>query len=959
MNRLLQIFLFPGLLLFLCAPGCSEKKIIQSRFSFVKTVVAESLSEPVQMAELPSGKIVFIERYGAIKIFDPATGALTLAATLPVVHPPEEGLLGMAIDPNWTENHFVYFYYSPVSDEVVNQLSRFVFDENTGLDLASEKVLIKVPVQRQECCHSGGGMMFGPDSCLYLAIGDNTNATDDYAVIDERPGRQPWDAQKSASNTMDLRGKILRIQPQPDGSYICPAGNLFAKENVHVTTAPQVAPAPGTAGGRPEIYVMGCRNPFRIAVDARRKFLLWADVGPDASDPDTARGPAAYDEINLATAAGNFGWPYFIADNKAYRDFDHATGKSGAYFDPQHPFNDSPNNTGARDLPPANPALIWYPYGPSAEFPLLDEYVGEGGRCAMVGPVYYASQYPESTRLPDYYDGKFFMYDWMRHWVMAVSIDSAGNYTGMERFAADVQLTSPVDMLIDRNGVMWVLEYGTKRYAPNADARLVRLDVVRENRAPVPVLEADKTAGAAPLSVGFSYAKTTDPDGDPLTFEIDFGDDSPRWTSDSLGLAASGDAAVTTAKGDAQSAETPAPAANIPAPKPVTHTYKNTGTYEATLKVTDVQGKSDTAKLLIHIGNEPPLVWWNLGGKNRSFYQPGQVLNYKIEVDDMEEGTLANTGISGKAVSTTIDYLETGFDMSRLAQLRQNTDNQAEFAKGKTLIDRSDCKTCHATDRLVNGPAYLAIAERYRNNPSVVGGLARKIINGGGGAWDSRVMTPHPQLSEADALEIVQWILSLGAPPKPKQTLPVAGTFTLAPKGAKAGTFILRAAYRDKGAKGQAPLEGSAMLVMRPALQQAEQADTISKGVVVLRPFDNEVAVLNNLTSNTFVCFRYVDLTGLGAITLRIGSGDRLNPMAGGRIELHLDGPDGPVVGQLDVPAGNAAEKMTFEEKVLTLSPSGDGQFHDLYFVFKNDTAPASPVTLVDWIRFDPAGQIR
>ena len=310
-------------------------------------------------------------------------------------------------------------------------------------------------------------------------------------------------------------------------------------------------------------------------------------------------------------------------------------------------------------------------------------------------------------------------------------------------------------------------------------------------------------------------------------------------------------------------------------------------------------------------------------------------------------------------MATTIDYLETGFDLSRLAQLQRNADNQADFAKGKTLIDRSDCKTCHEPERLVNGPAYRAIADRYRNNPGVAGSLARKIINGGGGAWGSRVMTPHPQLSEADASEIVRWILSLGAAPKPKQSLPVKGKFALSPKGASPGTYLLRAAYRDKGAKGQAPLEGSALLILRPAFQQAEQADSISKGVVAYHPFDNEVTVLNNLTNHAFVSFKYVDLTELHAVTLRIGTGDRLNEFAGGRIELRLDSPSGPLLGQVEIPASNTAGKMEFVDSVLPVSATNDGQFHDLYFVVKNDANPLQPIAAIDWIRFNLGTQMQ
>lgn len=957
MNRSLRNLFFPLFFLLLLATACSEKKNIESRFSFVKTVVAESLNEPVQMAELPSGKIIFIERYGSIKLFDPATGTLSKSSELPVVTPPEEGLLGMAIDPNWADNHWIYLYYSPQGDEVVNQLSRFVFDETTGLDLASEKVLIKVPVQRQECCHSGGGMQFGADSCLYLAIGDNTNATDDYAVIDERPGRGPWDAQKSASNSMDLRGKILRIKPQADGSYTCPTGNLFTDKDINLTNLPNPALDPAWKG-RPEIYVMGCRNPFRIATDPRRKLLLWADVGPDASEPDTARGPAAYDEINRAFAAGNFGWPYFIADNKAYRDFDHATGKAGAWFDPLHPFNDSPNNTGMRDLPPAQPALIWYPYGPSEEFPLVDEYEGEGGRCAMVGPFYYADRYPEATRLPDYYDGKFFIYDWMRHWVMAVSLDSAGNYAGMERFAPDVDLSSPVDMLIDHNGVMWMLEYGTKRYAPNLDARLVRIEVVRDNRAPLPVLEADRTAGAVPLTVAFSCLKSSDPDGDVLTFEVDFGDDTPVWNSET---AEKNKTENTTIKSDVGGGQDRAVNTAAPVAATLKHTFTQTGTYEVTLKATDAQGKSDTTTLLIHVGNEPPFVAWDLGGRNRSFYQPGEQLQYRIVVDDMEEGTLANTGISPAMVSTTVDYTEAGFDVSRLSQLKPGHEENLELAKGKILIERSDCKQCHAEDRLVNGPAYQAIAERYRGNTSVASGLVRKIINGGGGAWGSRVMTPHPQLSEADAGEIVRWILSLGAAPKPKQSLPVNGKFALSAKGTAAGTYILRAAYRDKGAKGQGPLEGSSLLVLRPALQQAEQADSISKGIRVYHPLDDNLAVLDNLLNDAFFCFKYVDLNGLESVALRVGFGNSERAFAGGRIEIRIGSPQGPLIGQIKIPAENSAGNgMAFREFSTPLAAVTTEGFSDIYFVAKNDDKNAKEIAAVDWVRFNTApAQIR
>src|SRR5690606_5368182 len=108
--------------------------------------------------------------------------------------------------------------------------------------------------------------------------------SDGYTPIDERPGRGPFDAQKSSGNTHDLRGKILRIKVNEDGSYRIPEGNLFPKDG---------------SEGRPEIYVMGARNPFRISIDPKTNFLYWGDVGPD-SGKDGIQGSKSYDEWNQA-----------------------------------------------------------------------------------------------------------------------------------------------------------------------------------------------------------------------------------------------------------------------------------------------------------------------------------------------------------------------------------------------------------------------------------------------------------------------------------------------------------------------------------------------------------------------------------------------------------------------------------------------------------------------------------
>ena len=910
---------------------------------FQKTVLADELTEPMELDLLPDGKVIFIERRGAIKLFDPATGLVSIACKLPVHSVHEDGLMGLAIDPHYADNHWIYLYYSPVSDESVNNLSRFVF-RGDSLDRASEIVMLQVKVQREECCHTGGCIEFDADGNLYLSTGDNTNPfnSEGYAPTDESSGRSAWDAQKSSSNTNDLRGKILRIKPKADGSYTCPEGNLFSG-------ASQKLPEGMT--GRPEIYIMGCRNPFRMSFDDRRKLLFWGEVGPDAGEPDTARGPQGHDEVNRARAAGFFGWPYFVGNNKPYREHNFASGKNDPLHDPTHPVNNSPNNTGARDLPPAQLAFIWYPYGSSPEFPL----VGTGGRNAMAGPTYYCDEYPAETRLPDYYNGKLIIYEWMRGWMMAVTVDSMGNFSRMEPMAEEVKLSRPMDMIVDKNGSIWVLEYGTQWFATNPDARLSRIDYIRGNRPPVPSLQASKTAGAVPFAASFSLSDTKDFDGERLSYELDFGDGTPVKT-------------ILAKQATTVGASSPIPLLkNRNKPKletseldNIVHQYENPGTYEARLIVTDQEGKSKIDKLKISAGNEPPLVRWDFGGKNRSFYQPGQTLNYRLVVNDLEDGSLENGAIAPASVATTIDYLETGFDITSIAQGHQAAKQVAEYSRGKTLIGRSDCGTCHAEDRLVNGPAYQSIAERYRKNDFAVRDLSRKIIKGGAGNWGQTVMSAHPQISEEDAGEIVRWILSLGNPPKPKQAFPLSGDYVLAlppskEKNAKpkAGTFILQASYRDRGSQSQTSLEGEEMIALRPAFQQAEQADSMSKNTRTYRPYNGDTVVLNELKSNSFFVFKHVDLTGIHSVAMGIGMSDSKYQYVGGRVEIRLGSAKGELLGKADLPQKKGGVKMEFVEISTPLSTAVRTGFHDLYFVLKNENDPSKAVAAVDWVRFD------
>ncbi len=471
------------------------------------TLVQGTFYEPTEMTILPNFDILVLQRRGEIMLYKQGTGTVKQAGFLNVYYHAkakgvnvEEGMLGLSKDPDFKNNHWIYIYYSPI-DSSVNRLSRFVLENDTVIN-SSEKVILEVHAQREICCHTGGSIAFGPDSLLYFSAGDNSTPFDEpgqrfvshsFAPLNDAPGHLQYDAERSAGNSNDLRGKIMRLRLHKDGSYEIPEGNLFP---------------PGTPKTRPEIYVMGDRNPYRISVDQKNSYLYWGEVGPDAPfDSLATRGPRGYDEVNQAKKAGYFGWPFFVGNNYPYHQYNYLTGVSGDAFDPAKPQNHSRNNTGLTDLPPAQPAFIWYPYAVSPEFPELSS----GGRNAMAGPVYYSDMYPAATRYPDYYDGKLFIYDWIRGWIKVVTLQTNGDFEQMESFIPHTALHNCIDMEAGPDGRLYLLEYGTGWFQKNPDAGLYRIDYSAHPAPPVAVIASDTSASAkGPYAAGYALTQVMD-----------------------------------------------------------------------------------------------------------------------------------------------------------------------------------------------------------------------------------------------------------------------------------------------------------------------------------------------------------------------------------------------------------------------------------------------------------------
>ncbi len=430
--------------------------------SFRKVVLDADVTYPMEVDIAEDGRVFYIERDGAVKVWLPEQRRTEMAGFLPVTTLIEDGLLGLALDPGFSENGWMYLYYSP-ADLGPQRLSRFTVVGH-AIDMASERIMLEIPVQREVCCHSGGSLEFGPDGTLFLSTGDNSGAGRRVA-LDPQTRQRYSDQRRTSGSTNDLRGKVLRIRPLPDGTYEIPEGNLFEADDLH----------------RGEIYTMGHRNPFRIAVDPGTGWLYWGDVGRGASrHPDDSPG---YEEFNQARQPGNLGWPFASGPNSPFLDIDPETGEPIGHFQLNPLYNDSPFNTGARTLPPPQPALIWYDYTPGEAFPEM----GAGGMSAMAGPVYrYDPDAVGPYGFPAYYHGTVFLYEWMRNWVKDVRLDETGDLLAINPFMDDVPLIRPVDLAFARDGTLYVLEWGTSFWGSNRDAQLVRIEYVGQHPAPSP-----------------------------------------------------------------------------------------------------------------------------------------------------------------------------------------------------------------------------------------------------------------------------------------------------------------------------------------------------------------------------------------------------------------------------------------------------------------------------------------
>jgi len=515
-----------------------------------------SVNSPTALAFTPDGRLLITRQYGTLHVYrngsllpDPA-----LDLSNRICDNRERGVLGVAVDPAFALNRYIYLYYTynkadscQLNDEnsgagpdsPVNRVSRFILGDGDDVDPASETVLID-NIPSPGGYHNAGDLQFGKDGYLYVSTGDGN--------CDWRGDSGCQGQNDAARDENVLLGKILRITPAGE----IPAGNPFQGPNAdRCNLAGQT-----TAGRRcKETYAWGLRNPFRIAFDSNgseTRFFI-NDVGLDN-----------WEEIDQGEAGADYGWNV----------------REG------HCARSSTSNCAA---PPAGMTNPIYDY---------DHSTGCG---SVTGGAFV----PNGV-WPAQYDGVYLYGDYVCGTIFVLA-ESGGTFSSSV-FGTGVN--GPVAMTFGPSGegkALYYLAYGSNEVRRIASAGA-------PNRAPSASVSADRTAGDLPLTVNFDAGESSDPDGDTLSYEWDFGDGSPHAT----GVTAS-------------------------------HTYTTMNVFVAKVTVSDGNGGEDVATIEIDAGNNAPEVAIDAPLPDEQF-RVGETITLTGSGFDAEDGTLPDSSLNWKVV---------------------------------------------------------------------------------------------------------------------------------------------------------------------------------------------------------------------------------------------------------------------------------------------------------------------
>jgi glucose/arabinose dehydrogenase len=226
---------------------------------FTESLLAGGLVSPTAMDFSPDGRLFVCQQGGSLRVIKNGALLPTPFVTVTTDSSGERGLLGVAFDPSFAVNHYVYVYYTATTPALHNRVSRFTANGDVAAP-GSERVILDLNNLSTATNHNGGAIHFGPDGYLYVATGENANPA-------------------NAQSLNNLLGKILRIGP--DGSI--PPDNPFVNTATGVNRA---------------IWAYGLRNPFTFAFQRGGSRMFLNDVGQNT-----------WEEINRGQAGANYGWP--------------------------------------------------------------------------------------------------------------------------------------------------------------------------------------------------------------------------------------------------------------------------------------------------------------------------------------------------------------------------------------------------------------------------------------------------------------------------------------------------------------------------------------------------------------------------------------------------------------------------------------------------------------------------
>jgi glucose/arabinose dehydrogenase len=438
---------------------------------FLQETVASGLTVPVDMSFLPDGRMLVAEHSGLIKLIGPAGTTTFLDIRSRVNNYGERGLLGIAVDPLFQQNHFVYTYYVHEHDAAnptgpkTARLSQFLTVGDTA-DPTSETVLLG-SVSGDSCAnvsadcipsdfrdHHGGTIRFAANGTIFLSTGDG------------QPNGVSANTFRS-QNLDSLDGKILHVDRAGRGLAANPFWTGTATDN------------------RSKVWAYGLRNPFRFGVKPSNSIPYVGDVGWETTE-----------EIDVALPGRNFGWPCYEG---------------------------TPRQPG---FEPQAICQALYAQGPSAvTAPLVSWPHTAGGGSATGGDFYTGTQFPLE------YHGAFFFADYVQNWIAYLQTGADESLiSGPTTFATGTE--TPVDLENGPDGSLYYVTINpdiSGNVVGTGEIRRIRYTL--GNRPPVVVATGTPTNGLAPLDVMFSSVGTSDPDDDPVSLDWDFGDGSPHSTA--------------------------------------------------------------------------------------------------------------------------------------------------------------------------------------------------------------------------------------------------------------------------------------------------------------------------------------------------------------------------------------------------------------------------------------------